>query len=127
MPQPLTASPVPQADPPSVAPAQTPGATGLFNLLVGVVIIAALFLTREVLIPVTLAMSLHAPEDELRDHDRVDRSLKALYALVEAQGGSPAGPPLGIFHGPINHEDNGPIEVCLPVSGALAGQGTVIE
>jgi predicted PurR-regulated permease PerM len=58
MPQPLKVSPVPQADPPSVAPVHPPTATGLSSLLVGVIIIAALFLAREVLIPVTLAILL---------------------------------------------------------------------
>jgi DNA-binding transcriptional MerR regulator len=54
-------------------------------------------------------------------------SLKALYALVEAQGGKPAGAPLGIFHGPVNHEDDGPIEVCLPVKAALATAGDAVS
>jgi len=61
--------------------------------------------------------------EQLGEHIR--DSLKALYTLVEAQGGSAAGAPLGIFHGPINHEDDGPIEVCLPVMGALAAAGEV--
>ena len=49
---------MPAAEPPSVSPARTPGPSALFNLLVGVVVIAALFLAREVLIPVTLAILL---------------------------------------------------------------------
>jgi DNA-binding transcriptional MerR regulator len=61
--------------------------------------------------------------EQLGEHIR--DSLKALYALVEAQGGAPAAAPLGIYHGAINHEDDGPIEVCLPVSNALAGTGDV--
>ena len=56
--QPLKTSPAPPADPPAVAPAQTPSAPSLFGLLVAVVIIAALYLAREVLIPVTLAILL---------------------------------------------------------------------
>ncbi|HEY0793426.1 MAG TPA: AI-2E family transporter [Chthoniobacterales bacterium] len=58
MPQPLKASPAPEADPASVPPVQAPPATALFSLLAGLIIIAALFLAREVLVPVTLAILL---------------------------------------------------------------------
>jgi DNA-binding transcriptional MerR regulator len=53
----------------------------------------------------------------------IQDSLKALYTLVEAQGGSAAGVPMGIYHGPINHEDDGPIEVCVPVQATLTASG----
>jgi DNA-binding transcriptional MerR regulator len=52
-------------------------------------------------------------------------SLKRLYTLVEEQDGSPAGAPLGIYHGAINHEDDGPIEVCVPVTSPLTASGEV--
>jgi DNA-binding transcriptional MerR regulator len=61
--------------------------------------------------------------EQLGQHIR--DSLKALYALVEAQGGSAAGPPLGIYHGPVNHEEDGPMEVCLPVQGSLVAEGSI--
>jgi DNA-binding transcriptional MerR regulator len=56
--------------------------------------------------------------DQLDNHIR--DSLQRLYALVEAQGGSVAGAPFGIFHGPINHEEDGPIQICVPVQRPLA-------
>lgn len=52
-------------------------------------------------------------------------SLDALNAYVTAQGGRISGPPLGIYHGAINHEDDGPIEVCLPAEGAFRAEGEV--
>jgi effector-binding domain-containing protein len=52
-------------------------------------------------------------------------SLKTLYTQIDAQGGSPASAPLGIYHGPINHEDDGPIEVCVPTTSALTTSGEV--
>ena len=58
IPQPWRASPAALAEPPSVPPAQTPSAPSLFGLVVAVVIVAALYLAREVLIPVTLAILL---------------------------------------------------------------------
>lgn len=51
--------------------------------------------------------------EQLGDH--IQSSLRQLYAQAEQQGCAVAGPPLGIYHGPINHDDDGPIEVCLPV------------
>ena len=41
-----------------VPPAELPGLTSMFTLLVGVVIVASLYLAREVLIPITLAVLL---------------------------------------------------------------------
>ena len=59
--------------------------------------------------------------------DRLDEviaeSVAQLSALVSEQGGTAAGAPFGIYHGTINEEDNGPIEVCLPVTGKLAAKG----
>ncbi|MBP6016636.1 MAG: MerR family transcriptional regulator [Candidatus Promineofilum sp.] len=52
-------------------------------------------------------------------------SLDTLNEYVATQGGRSSGPPLGIYHGAINHEDDGPIEVCLPVEGAFRAKGEV--
>ncbi len=52
-------------------------------------------------------------------------SLDALSDYVAAQGGRVNGAPLGIYHGAVNHEDDGPLEVCLPVEGAFRAEGEV--
>lgn len=52
-------------------------------------------------------------------------SLQRLSAFIAEQGGRPSGPPLGIYHGQINHQDDGPIEVCLPAEGAYRASGDV--
>lgn len=62
--------------------------------------------------------------EQLDSHIR--NTLERLYALAEAQGGVVSGPPFGIYHGPINHDDDGPIEVCLPVQGASAGADDIV-
>jgi hypothetical protein len=43
----------------------------------------------------------------------IDQSIGRLYAA--AAGAPTAGPPFGIYHGPINQEEDGPIEICLPL------------
>jgi DNA-binding transcriptional MerR regulator len=55
----------------------------------------------------------------------IGQSLEQLRTFVATQGGHISGPPLGIYHGPINHQDDGPIEVCLPADGAFQAQGQV--
>ncbi len=48
----------PARTPAAVAPAETPGLTGLLSLAVAVVVIAALYFAREVLLPITVAVIL---------------------------------------------------------------------
>ncbi len=48
----------PARTPAAVAPADTPGLTGLLSLAVAVVVIAALYFAREVLLPITVAVIL---------------------------------------------------------------------
>lgn len=52
-------------------------------------------------------------------------SLARLRAFISDQGGTISGPPLGLYHGPINHDDDGPLEVCLPAEGAFRAVGDV--
>lgn len=57
--------------------------------------------------------------------DFIRQSLERLEGFVKAQGGEINGPPLGIFHGPINMEDDGPIEVCYPARGAFQARNEI--
>jgi DNA-binding transcriptional MerR regulator len=59
--------------------------------------------------------------EQLNNH--IVSSLDTLFALAKANGVAPAGPPLGIYHGPVNHEEDGPMEVVLPVQRALTATG----
>ncbi len=67
-----------------VAPAELPGLTGLFTLLVSVVVVAALYSARDVLIPITLAVLLSfllAPLVNLLRVLRLGRVLSVLIAV----------------------------------------------
>jgi len=57
---------------------------------------------------------------------RIKESLDALFSYVEEQGGAVAGSPFGLYHGPINGEEDGPIEVCVPVDRALPAAGEIM-
>ncbi len=55
----------------------------------------------------------------------IRESVRTLQGAVRTGGGTVAGAPLGLYHGPINETDNGPIEVCLPVASAITPTGDV--
>ncbi|KAB0676189.1 AI-2E family transporter [Aureimonas leprariae] len=80
--------PTPSA-PASVAPAGTPSTSGLLSLAVGVVVVAALYLAREVLVPITLAVLLSfvlAPLVSLLRRMRFPNVLAVLMAVVVGLG-----------------------------------------
>jgi len=55
----------------------------------------------------------------------IKSSLDAMYAILKEQKLETAGVPLGIYHGAINEQEDGPIEICLPVNGEVRGRGEV--
>jgi DNA-binding transcriptional MerR regulator len=59
--------------------------------------------------------------------NQIGESLASLYALTEAQGIKTTGAPFGIYHGPVNQEDDGPIEVCVPIERPLAATGNAVS
>ena len=70
-----------------VAPAETPGLTGLLTLAVAVVVVAGLYLGRTVLIPITLAVLLSfllAPIVNLLRRIHLGRVLSVLVAVMLA-------------------------------------------
>jgi predicted PurR-regulated permease PerM len=72
-----------------VAPAETPGLSGLLTLAVAVVVVAGLYLGRTVLIPITLAVLLSfllAPIVNLLRRIHFGRILSVLVAVVLALG-----------------------------------------
>ena len=55
--------------------------------------------------------------------DTIRTSLDALYGMVKEQHAEAVDAPLGIYHGSINEQEDGPIEICLPVSGEISAKG----
>ena len=52
-------------------------------------------------------------------------SLLRLSAFVQAEHGTLNGTPFGVYHGPVNQADDGPLEVCFPASGPLQETGDI--
>lgn len=75
--------------PTRVAPAETPGVSGLLTLGIGVAVVAGLYLGSEVLVPITLAVLLSfllAPLAALLQRARLGRTLSAILAVALALG-----------------------------------------
>jgi DNA-binding transcriptional MerR regulator len=57
--------------------------------------------------------------------ETIRKSVDTLQALLKEQNVAASASPFGIFHGAINEQEDGPIEICLPVNGQVKGTGDV--
>ena len=57
--------------------------------------------------------------------EAIKQSISALQTLLQKQNIAPTSAPVGIFHGAINEQEDGPIEVCIPAEGNLQGEGDI--
>jgi len=91
-------------------------------------------LIRQEVEPVSLEVNIKtiAPQQVLSitRHTKVDKlgavirkSLQEMEAFLREQNASADGAAFGIYHGTINEQDDGPIEICLPVSGKVRPGG----
>ncbi|CAM3885957.1 Transcriptional regulator, MerR family [Deinococcus saxicola] len=55
----------------------------------------------------------------------IEQELKALPHCVEAAGARITGIPFVVYHGQVNEDSGGPVEVCVPYSGSLTPGGTL--
>jgi DNA-binding transcriptional MerR regulator len=56
---------------------------------------------------------------------QIDHDIGALFALANDYAARPAGVPFGIYHGPVNEQEDGPVETCLAVEGKVEGRGNI--
>jgi len=57
--------------------------------------------------------------------ETIRKSRDAMSALLKEQQVEASDSPLGIFHGAINEQEDGPLEICLPVNGQVEGKGDI--
>lgn len=65
-----------------------------------------------------LSVTSRVKVDQLDNH--ITQTLAQLRAYAGTQGAEETGSPFGIYHGTINNEDDGPIEICLPLQRTLS-------
>lgn len=75
-------------------------------------------LTREVPAQLVLTEQRHVSPEELPGW--IGAAMMRLYTAAGPAGG-PAAPSFVIYHGEVNHDSDGPVEVCVPVDPAAAG------
>lgn len=70
-----------------------------------------------------LSITHHVKASKL--DETILKSLEALRDLIAEQKLEAASAPFGIFHGAINEQEDGPLEICLPVNGTIKGNGKI--
>jgi DNA-binding transcriptional MerR regulator len=55
----------------------------------------------------------------------IRESVETMYAMLKEQKAEASAPPFGIFHGAINEQEDGPLEICMPVDAQVRGNGDV--
>ena len=70
-----------------------------------------------------LSMTHHIKVNQL--DKTIRESVATMYDLLKEQNLEAIDAPFGIFHGAINEEEDGPIEICLPANGTIKGSDTV--
>ncbi|MFC1437373.1 MerR family transcriptional regulator [Streptacidiphilus sp. N1-10] len=74
-------------------------------------------LTREVPAQMVLTEQRHVTPEELPTW--IGAAMTRLYGAADAVGGAVA-PAFVVYHGEVNHDSDGPVEVCLPVDPKTA-------
>jgi DNA-binding transcriptional MerR regulator len=55
----------------------------------------------------------------------IQKDADAIMTLVQEQGAGMSDAPFGIYHGPINEQEDGPIETCVPVNKKIEGRDNI--
>ena len=55
----------------------------------------------------------------------ITQSISVLESFLQQQSAQAKDAPFGIYHGEINEQDDGPIEICIPADGDLNSAGEV--
>jgi DNA-binding transcriptional MerR regulator len=56
---------------------------------------------------------------------QIEHDIGALFSLVNDTGARPSGATFGIYHGPVNEQEDGPVETCLAVEGEVEARGNI--
>jgi DNA-binding transcriptional MerR regulator len=70
-----------------------------------------------------LSINRRVTIEHLTEH--IIGGLARLKAVAQQQGVATVGLPFGIYHGSVNEQDDGPMEVCLPIVHEIAGEGEI--
>jgi DNA-binding transcriptional MerR regulator len=58
-------------------------------------------------------------------HQWIRPALEQLWGHIKASGAKPTCDPLALYYGPVNEEDDGPVEICVPFEGTVPPAGEI--
>ena len=58
-------------------------------------------------------------------HEWIQPALRQLWDHIEAAGAKAGGDPITLYYGPVNEEDDGPVEICVPFQGSVPPSGEI--
>lgn len=58
-------------------------------------------------------------------HQWIDPALRQLFGHIKASGAEIAGDPMALYYGPVNEEEDGPVEIAVPFNGAVLPKGEI--
>ena len=77
------------------------------------------------MIPTQQVLSIARRVKVDRLESTIQGTVERLKSMLTDQNAGAADAPFGIYHGTINEQDDGPIEICLPVSNNVKVDGEV--
>lgn len=76
-------------------------------------------------IPVQTVVSIRRHIRVPAYHKWIMPALKQLWGHIEESSAEAAGDPLALYYGPVNEEDDGPVEICIPFRGQVMPKGEI--
>lgn len=58
-------------------------------------------------------------------HQSIEPTLRQLWSHIQEHGAQQAGEPIALYYGPVNEEDDGPVEICVPFNGLVPPTGEI--
>jgi DNA-binding transcriptional MerR regulator len=84
------------------------------------------FKVEQKMIPPQLIVSVTSYTFIAELYDCILQNLATIQNFVQGQKGELIGAPLGVYHGAISEESNGPVEVCWPAKGSFIPSGEIV-
>ena len=76
-------------------------------------------------VPVQQVVSIRQPVLVDRLEQFLGDAYRRLEQYLERQGAAAAGPPMAIYHGAVNADQDGPVEACIPMRQRVAEDGSI--
>lgn len=83
------------------------------------------FTLTEQEVPAQMVISIRRHITVPAFHEWIMPALRQLSSHIEAAGAEAMGDPVALFYGPVNEQDDGPVEICMPFQGTVMPQGEI--